>query len=157
MCLFLLYSKRDSVIHVYTLIISHPVLSQWLGYGSLGCTVGPHCLSILNIIIYIYQPQTPPLSTPSPLFVFSEKKNGENTTYVTGLFFPWTRRWAEALQVFLDLILCRCVVFSSQRLLLPSSHTVLPARPKLLLSSKAAASLCPPISRGPASCLTSSS
>ena len=34
----------------------HHGLSQETGYSSLCCTVGPHCSSILNIMVCIYQP-----------------------------------------------------------------------------------------------------
>ena len=55
---------RDPVLRIciYTFFshtISHHVLTQELGYSSLSCTAGPHCLSILNVILRIYQPQTP--------------------------------------------------------------------------------------------------
>ena len=38
-----------------------------MGYSSLCCTVGPHCLSILNVIVCIYSPQTPSPSLSNPL------------------------------------------------------------------------------------------
>ena len=75
LCQFLLYSiMTQSLWVVYThahsffYIIVHHVLSQDIGYNSLCCTVGPHYLSILNIIVYICQPQTPtpPHSLPPP-------------------------------------------------------------------------------------------
>ena len=46
-------------IHSLSYIIFHHVLSQESGSSSLGCTVRPHCLSILNVIICIYWPQLP--------------------------------------------------------------------------------------------------
>ena len=89
---FLLYSKMpQSFIHAYIYIcihththilflIFHHVLSQEIGYSSLCYTLGPCCLSILSVIVCIYQPQTPcsshslpplPLATPRPVvFVF---------------------------------------------------------------------------------------
>ena len=36
-------------IHSFSHIILHHVLSKEIGYSSLCCTVGPHCLSILNV------------------------------------------------------------------------------------------------------------
>ena len=50
-------------IYIYSLsyIIFHHGLSQETGYSSLCCTVGPHCLSILNVIVCIYLLQTPNL------------------------------------------------------------------------------------------------
>ena len=35
-------------------IIFHHVLSLEIGYSSLCCTVGPHCLSILKVRVCIY-------------------------------------------------------------------------------------------------------
>ena len=53
--------------HFFSYIIFHHVLSQVIGYSSLCCTVGPHCLLTLNKIVCIYQPQTPSTShTLSP-------------------------------------------------------------------------------------------
>ena len=57
--------QSDSVLHIYTFflnILFHYGLSQETGYSSLCYTVGPCHSSILNVIVYIYQPQTP---TPS--------------------------------------------------------------------------------------------
>ena len=62
LCQFLVYSKVTQsyiYIHYFLHIIFYHVLSQETGYSSLCCTVGPHCLSILNTIVCIYQPQTP--------------------------------------------------------------------------------------------------
>ena len=56
LCQFLLYSKVTQsyiYIHSFPHIIFHHVLSQEIGYSFLCCTLGPHCLSILNgILIY---------------------------------------------------------------------------------------------------------
>ena len=44
--------QNDSVICIYTFlfyIIFHHGLSQEIGYSALCYTVGPHCLSILNV------------------------------------------------------------------------------------------------------------
>ena len=59
LCQFLLYSKV-TYIHVLFLIFQNG-LSQGTWYSSLCYTVGPHCLSILSVIVCIYQPQTPSL------------------------------------------------------------------------------------------------
>ena len=61
----------DSVIHIETFflkILFHYGLSQEIGYSFLCCTVGPCCLSILNVIVCTYQPHTPSasLSLPPP-------------------------------------------------------------------------------------------
>ena len=48
--------QSDSMIHIYIHlknIIFHHGLSQEIGYSSLHCVVGPHCLSILIVIICI--------------------------------------------------------------------------------------------------------
>ena len=51
---------------MYALFFSYYLLSwpisQETGYCSLCYTVGPHGLSILNVIVCVYQPQTPSLS-----------------------------------------------------------------------------------------------
>ena len=50
------------VTQLYTFFshaVFHHVLSQETGYSSLCCAVGSHGLSILNVIVCIYQPQTP--------------------------------------------------------------------------------------------------
>ena len=47
----------DSVIHIYTFLFNIPFhygLSQEIEYSSLCYTVGPCCLSILNVIVCIY-------------------------------------------------------------------------------------------------------
>ena len=48
----------QSYIYVYSFLffhtISYHVLSQEIGHSSLCCTVGPHCLPILNVIVCIY-------------------------------------------------------------------------------------------------------
>ena len=54
---FLLYSKVTQLyIYIQSLsyIIFHHGLSRETGYGPLCYTAGPHCLSILDIIVYIY-------------------------------------------------------------------------------------------------------
>ena len=56
-------------IYIHTLSFSHTIfhhiLSQETAYTSLCCTVGPQYLSILNVIVCIYQLQTPSPSTMS--------------------------------------------------------------------------------------------
>ena len=51
--------QSDPVIHTHTFPFLHypPSWStQEIGHSSLCCTVGPHCLSILNVRVGIYQP-----------------------------------------------------------------------------------------------------
>ena len=47
--------------HSLSYIIFHHGLSQETGYSSLCYIVGPHCISILNVTVCIYLPQTPSL------------------------------------------------------------------------------------------------
>ena len=59
---FLLYSKvTQSYMSTpsFSHIIFHHVLSQEIGYSSLCYTVGLYGLSLLNVIVGIYSPQTP--------------------------------------------------------------------------------------------------
>ena len=58
----------DPVIRVHTFFCPYyrPSCSK-IGYSSLYCRVEPQCLSILNVIVCIYQPQTPHLFHSSPL------------------------------------------------------------------------------------------
>ena len=54
LCQFLLYGKVTQshiCIHSFSHIIFHRVLPQKIGYSYMCCTVGLHCLSILNIIV----------------------------------------------------------------------------------------------------------
>ena len=54
-------------MYSFSHIFFHYVPCREIGYSSLCCTVGPHCLFILNIIVCIYQPQTPsPSHKPTP-------------------------------------------------------------------------------------------
>ena len=56
-------------IYILFILFSIMVLSQGVGYNSLCYTVGPYCLSILNVIVCIYYSQTPSPShslTPPP-------------------------------------------------------------------------------------------
>ena len=71
LCQSLLYSKVTQLYtHMFILfyIFFHYALSQETGYNSLCYTIGPYSLSILYIIVGVYQPQTPSpsLSLPSP-------------------------------------------------------------------------------------------
>ena len=64
--------RSDRVIHIYIpFLISSSIsgLSHETGYSSLCYRVGPHCLSIPNVIVYTCQPQSPsiPLLPSSPL------------------------------------------------------------------------------------------
>ena len=54
LCHILLFSTMtQSYIHIYSFshTVFHHVLSQETGHSSLCCTVGPHCLSFLNVIV----------------------------------------------------------------------------------------------------------
>ena len=58
---FLLYGKvMQPYIYIHSLsyVIFHHGLSKEIGYSSVCQRIGPHCLSILIIIVCIYQPQT---------------------------------------------------------------------------------------------------
>ena len=61
---------------IHTFFFSHTIfhcgLSQENDYSSLCCSVGLHCLSILNGIVGTYQPQTPCSSHSLALFFFFE-------------------------------------------------------------------------------------
>ena len=61
-------------IHIFSCIILLHILSQVSGYGSLCYTTGSHCLSILNVIVFIYKSQTPihPMLSHSPLATTSQ-------------------------------------------------------------------------------------
>ena len=70
LCQSLLYGK---VTQLYTEtfffnILFHYGLSQGIGYTFPCYTVGPCCLSVLNVIVCIYQHRTPrpSLSLPAP-------------------------------------------------------------------------------------------
>ena len=69
-CQFLLYSNMTQP-YIHTLSFSrtvfHQVLSQEIGHCSLCRTAGPHDLSILSVIVCIYQPPTPRPSHSLPL------------------------------------------------------------------------------------------
>ena len=64
--------QSDWVLHIYIHsffnILFHYGLSQEIGYSLLCCTIGPCCLTILNVIVCIYQPQTPSPSLSFPHF-----------------------------------------------------------------------------------------
>ena len=52
------HAYTHTPIYIYIHSFSHVIfphgLSQEIGYSSLCCTVGPHCLYILNVIVCIY-------------------------------------------------------------------------------------------------------
>ena len=64
--------QSDPVIYIYLYIyyFSHIILyhglSQETGYSCLCYTVVPHCLSILSVIVCIYQTPSPFYCPPSP-------------------------------------------------------------------------------------------
>ena len=75
------------IIYIYILfqILFHYRLLQDIEYSSLCYTVGPSSLSILYIVVCIYQPQTPNLSLPTRggLFLTGEIIFGEWWTFVS--------------------------------------------------------------------------
>ena len=63
-------AKWLSFTHIYISFFNirfHYGLSQEIGYSSSRCTVGVCCLFILNVIVCIYQPQTPSPSLSLPI------------------------------------------------------------------------------------------
>ena len=48
------HTDTDTHTHSFLILSSIPFESK-----RLCCTVGPHCLSVLNIIVCFYEPQTP--------------------------------------------------------------------------------------------------
>ena len=69
LCQFLYSMVTESYICIYS--FSHTIfqclLSQETGYSSLCCTLGPHCLPNLHVIVCICQPQIPhPSYSPPP-------------------------------------------------------------------------------------------
>ena len=70
LCRFLLFSTvTQQCIHIYSFphTIFHHVLPQETGCSSLCCTVGPHCLSIPNVIVASINPKLLVHLTSSPL------------------------------------------------------------------------------------------
>ena len=69
-CVSFCLQQSDSVIHTETffflILFSIMVYPRRLDNSSLCYTVGPCCLSILNVIVCIYQPQTPSPSHSLP-------------------------------------------------------------------------------------------
>ena len=66
LCQFLLYSTVTAyTAYSFLCIIFHHGLSQKTGYSVWCYKVGPCCSPIINVIVCIYQPQTP--SPPIPL------------------------------------------------------------------------------------------
>ena len=60
-------------VHSFSHTIFHPGLAQETGYSSLCYKVGPHGLPIRNVIVGIYQPQTPHPSHSLPLPLGNQK------------------------------------------------------------------------------------
>ena len=58
-CCVAQWPRLNTHTHSLSYINLHHGLFQEPGYSSLCYTVGPHCLSILNVIVCIYSPQTP--------------------------------------------------------------------------------------------------
>ena len=65
--------QSDSVVHIHVSILFPVRLLQNVEQSSLGYTVGPYWLSVLNIVVYICAFQTPNLS-PLPSFPFGNRK-----------------------------------------------------------------------------------
>ena len=63
-------------------IIFHCGLSQETGYTSLCYAVGPHCLSVLNVVVCIYYPLNPSPSHSSPSLL----SNHKSVLYVQELY-----------------------------------------------------------------------
>ena len=107
LCRSLLYSRVTqfyTYIRSFLNILFHYGLSQEIGYSSLCYTVRPCCLSILNVIVCIYQPQIPspflslhpsPLATASlistsvslKLIIFLKSKTLEGIRKISLLYF----------------------------------------------------------------------
>ena len=69
LCQFLLYNKGAQAyiyIHSFYHTIFHHGLSQEIGYSSLYYRVGPHCLSILNVIVASTNPNSQSILLPHP-------------------------------------------------------------------------------------------
>ena len=69
LCPSLLYSQVTQLYtskHSFFYILFHYGLSLGVEYSSLYYIVGPCCLSLLNVIVCIYQLQTPSPSLPQP-------------------------------------------------------------------------------------------
>ena len=81
LCQFLLYSTvTQSYICIF--IFSYHLLSCSIptGHSSLCCKVGPHCLSIPNVIACIYKPQTPRPSHFLPQILYIIDENSMTTS-----------------------------------------------------------------------------
>ena len=60
--------RSHTCIYIPFYITFHQGLSQEIGYSSLCCTVGPCCLSILNIIVWhLLSPKSQSIPLPAPL------------------------------------------------------------------------------------------
>ena len=86
LCQFLMYSivtQSYIYIHSFSHTIFYHVLSQKIGYSSLYCTVGPHYLSILNVIsqyaYFVYRIITDgcPFLETKPIMTFHWAKRQE--------------------------------------------------------------------------------
>ena len=120
-CVYIyIYVYTHTHTHTHTLSLSHTIfhhiLSQETWYSSLCCTVGPHCLSILIVIVYIYQPQTPCPSHAFPNSEFWFSTFGSGSLGSLTLHFYWgpghavadhpgTRLW-EPLLWMIPEVLC---------------------------------------------------
>ena len=79
LCQFLLHSKvTQSYIYINALshIIFQHVLSQEIGYSSLSCTVGPHCLAILHGLVGLFHKNIYLMHEASTVMSASASKDG---------------------------------------------------------------------------------
>ena len=74
LCYFLLCSKVTQLYAFLFDVLFHYGLSQEIGSSSLCYTVGP-CLSILNVVGCIYQPQIPSPSLFLPPLLLGNHKS----------------------------------------------------------------------------------
>ena len=96
-------------IHYFFNTVLHHVLTQGTRHRSLCWTIGPHYLSILNVIVCIYQPQTPCPShflppPPCSASLFSMSMNC--LCFVDHLCHIWdaTYKWYYMVFVFIFII-----------------------------------------------------
>ena len=93
--LIIALQKSDSVIHIFFFhILFHHGLSQDIEYGFLCCTVGPCCLSILYMPVFICYPKLQ--SNPSSLLSLWQPQ-------VCSLR-PWFCFWSQISFIWLSLI-----------------------------------------------------
>ena len=114
LCQSLIYSK---VTQLYIYILFHYNLSQYTEYSSLYYTLRPHCLSILNLIIFTYQPALPSISLSLPPPAYNHKSLclwvcfcfavAQLLSYVSLFAIPWTEAHQPALSCTISLSLLK--------------------------------------------------